>query len=100
MQRRAFREEPEWNFGGGVLHMKYPEPLEKQYLEHKVRYLEWIEEKSRYMDRGASRGTTSPPKWFLQILKRRHRAKNRNLMAHEKYDILIPNKRDAAWSWW
>jgi hypothetical protein len=97
-QKKAKKTESKWNFGHTIADSD--EEVAKEVEENKKEYLEWIEQRARYMINGAPSGHTSPPKWFLKVLNRRSRSKAKDLMRHDRYDDVPPEKKTAGWDWW
>lgn len=99
--RRAKREEPFWDFWcWSCFEPMPPQKVQEKVIEHFENYERTLETKVRYMDKGARRGTTCPPRSFVKQYTRSRRAKAKNHMRHERYDLIERERKSAHWDWW
>jgi hypothetical protein len=99
--RRAKKKEPWVFYGFSIFGVKDPEELFRDYLESLGDYEKDLQRKVRYMDRGAHKGATCPPKWYVKIYNRKKRCQDKNHMRHERFDSIERDERGTAeWDWW
>lgn len=99
--RRAKKEEPFWDFWcwscfKPMSHMEAQNKV-KEHFEQRENNLQT---KVRYMDKGARKGATCPPKSFVKKYTKKRRAEIKNHMRHERYDSIERERNNAHWDWW
>lgn len=62
-------------------------------------FIEHCERGARRMDKGCCPGWNSAPKKFRKFQNRRQKRRNKDLIRHEQYDRLPPQKRTVNWDW-